>query len=50
MNKRSKLTAFFGTIGSAISVAAAMEGHRKPRARDLRQLGIDPVQFEKIGR
>lgn len=37
-------------IGSAISVAAAVEGNRKAKAEHLRVLGIDPAQFEKIRR
>lgn len=48
MSKRSTLSAFFGTIGSAINVAGAIEGNRSPRSADLRVLGIDPVEFRKI--
>ncbi len=40
----------FGVIGSAIAVASASEAGRKPRARDLQRLGIDPDQFGRIGR
>jgi hypothetical protein len=50
MNKRSKISAFFGTIGSAINVAAAVEGRQKVSTADLRNLGIDPIQFERIRR
>ena len=50
MSKRSTLSAFFGTIGSAINAASAVESHRAPKSEDLRKLGIDPVQFRKIGR
>jgi len=50
MNKRSKISAFFGTIGSAIAVAAAVEGRQKVNTADLRNLGIDPAQFERIRR
>lgn len=50
MSKRSTLSAFFGTIGSAVRVANAVEGRRIPRARDLQALGIDPAQFGKIDR
>lgn len=50
MSTRSKLSTFFGSISSAINVAAAVEGHRKAKAEDLRALGIDPVQFGRIRR
>ena len=50
MNKRSTLSAIFGTIGSAVRVANAVEAKRAPRARDLQALGIDPAQFGRIGR
>lgn len=50
MSKRSTLSAIFGTIRSAVSVAQAVEGQRKARPEHLRALGIDPVQFEKIRR
>ena len=37
------------TVFSAtIAAAAAAEGGRQPRARDLRTLGIDPDVFSKI--
>jgi hypothetical protein len=48
MSKRSTLSAIFGTIGSAIAAAGAVEGNRAPRNADLRALGIDPVAFRKI--
>lgn len=50
MNTRNTVSAIFGTIGSAIRAAAAVEGNREPRARDLKTLGIDPAAFSKIGR
>lgn len=50
MSKRSTLSAFFGSIGSAVRAAGAVEGGHAPKARDLKTLGIDPVQFNKIGR
>lgn len=50
MSKRSTLSAFFSTIGSAIHVAAAVEGNRRAKAEHLRALGIDPAQFEQIRR
>ena len=39
---------FFNMMGSAISAAAALETGRRPNVRDLRQLGIDPVRFNRI--
>lgn len=39
---------FFDMMGSAIKAAAALEAGRRPTARDLRQLGIDPVRFNGI--
>ena len=50
MTKRNAFITLLDTIGSALNVAAAVESHGKVRSRDLRQLGIDPVQFGKIGR
>ena len=50
MSKRSSISTLIGAIGSAIHVAAAVEGNRKAKAEHLRTLGIDPVQFEKIRR
>ena len=50
MNKRSRISTFFGTIGSAINVAAAVEGRHKVNVADLRNLGIDPAQFDRIRR
>jgi hypothetical protein len=50
MSKRITFSELLDTIGSAINVAAAVENHGKVKARHLRTLGIDPVQFEKIRR
>ena len=50
MAKASTISRFFNTLGSAISVAGAVENHRAPKARDLRALGINPVEFSRIGR
>jgi hypothetical protein len=36
-------------LQSAGAVAAAVEAHRRPRAADLRRLGIDPAAFTSIG-
>ena len=41
---------FFDVFGSAIAASHAVEAGRKPRAHDLRTLGIDPAHFNKIGR
>ena len=41
---------FFATFGSAAAASRAVEAGRKPRAADLRKLGIDPTAFDKIGR
>ena len=46
----SAIGSFFDTLGSALAVSRAVEARRTPRASDLRQLGIDPVTFGKIGR
>lgn len=37
-------------LKSAGAVAVAVEGHRAPRAADLRRLGIEPRAFNAIGR
>ncbi len=53
MTTRSALSAiggFFEVIGSAVAVSQAVENNRRPRASDLRTLGIDPARFREIGR
>ncbi|WP_156943469.1 hypothetical protein M728_003819 (plasmid) [Ensifer sp. WSM1721] len=35
----------FAVLGAATAAAAAVEGHRRPNARDLHTLGIDPANF-----
>lgn len=35
----------FAVLGAASAAAAAVEGHRRPKASDLRTLGIDPASF-----
>jgi hypothetical protein len=37
------------TFAAATRVAAAVENHRRPRAVDLRRLGIDPQAFTSLG-
>jgi len=39
---------FFSMMASAINAAAAVEAGRRPHARDLRQLGIDPLRFNRV--
>ncbi|TIO05847.1 hypothetical protein [Mesorhizobium sp.] len=41
---------FFTVFGSAVAASRAVEAGRKPRAHDLRNLGVDPGAFDKIGR
>ena len=41
---------FLSTFGSAAAAARAVEAGRKPRAADLKKLGIDPAAFDRIGR
>lgn len=50
MGNRSTLSEIFGSLRSAVAVAAALESRREPKARDLRRLGIDPEQFRGMGR
>ncbi len=49
-NALSAISGFFEIIGSAVAVSQAVEGNRRPRASDLRTLGIDPATFRGIGR
>ncbi|MBZ9671222.1 hypothetical protein [Mesorhizobium sp. ES1-3] len=53
MSKRrifSTLGDLFTTFGSAVAASRAVEAGRKPRADDLRNLGMDPAVFNRIGR
>jgi hypothetical protein len=50
MRKPSAFGSFLDTVASAIAVSVAVREHRAPRASDLTTLGIDPVQFNKLGR
>ena len=53
MNTRSafaRIGSAVRTFGSAVAAAQAVESGRKPAARHLRALGIDPRQFAEIGR
>ncbi len=38
----------FALIGAASAVSAAVESGRRPKSRDLRELGIDPSMFGRI--
>ncbi|MBX4928050.1 hypothetical protein [Rhizobium binae] len=40
----------FAVIGAANAVSAAVEAGRRPRARDLRELGINPASFDQVSR
>jgi hypothetical protein len=42
--------AFFTVFGSAMAASRAAENGRKPRAHDLRNLGIDPATYDTIRR
>lgn len=44
------LNSLFNVFGSAINAAGAVRGHHAPKGRDLRRLGIAPVEFAKIRR
>ncbi|UCI19419.1 hypothetical protein FJ970_00120 [Mesorhizobium sp. B2-1-8] len=53
MSKRkifSTLGDLFTRFGSAVAASRAVEAGRKPRADDLRNLGMDPAVFNRIGR
>jgi hypothetical protein len=53
MTNRKILSAIgelFTTFGSAVAASRAGEAGRKPRADDLRKLGMDPAVFNRIGR
>ncbi|WP_274423728.1 hypothetical protein [Chelativorans sp. YIM 93263] len=39
---------FFGAMGSAIAVSAAVRDRRAANPADLSRLGIDPEQFQRI--
>lgn len=43
------LETFVTVFGSAASVSAAVEGGRAPKAKHLRNLGINPKDFPSIG-
>lgn len=39
----------FAVVGAASAASAAVELHRRPSARDLKTLGIDPADFNRLG-
>ncbi|WP_292135498.1 hypothetical protein [Mesorhizobium sp.] len=41
---------FFTVFGSAVAASRAVEAGRRPRADDLRNLGVEPAAFDRIGR
>ncbi|HEY4193428.1 MAG TPA: hypothetical protein VGM46_12345 [Mesorhizobium sp.] len=48
--RNSTFGRLFGSLGSAIAVAIAVDAGRRPLARDLEALGIDSREFAKIRR
>ncbi|MBA8899290.1 MULTISPECIES: hypothetical protein [unclassified Phyllobacterium] len=46
----NKISRFLNVFGSAVAVASATRIGHQPVASDLRNLGIDPVQFSAIHR
>ncbi|MBX5042371.1 hypothetical protein HJB51_04380 [Rhizobium lentis] len=38
----------FAALSAANAVSAAVEAGRRPRARDLKELGIDPASFGRV--
>ncbi|MER8971081.1 MULTISPECIES: hypothetical protein [unclassified Mesorhizobium] len=53
MNNRGFFSAIgdvFSVFGSAVAASRAVESGRKPRAHDLRNLGMEPAAFDKIRR
>ncbi|WP_164895979.1 hypothetical protein [Rhizobium hidalgonense] len=52
--RNSVRTGFFGrafaVLGAANAVSAAVEAGRRPRAADLRKLGIEPSSFGRFSR
>lgn len=49
-NRMGFIGSAFAVFGAARAVAAAVEGRRRPDARDLRTLGIDPENFPDVRR
>jgi hypothetical protein len=48
-NRGGRISRAFAVFGAAIAASAAVEGGRRPAARDLRTLGIDAQAFDRIG-
>ncbi len=49
-NAFAAIGGFFDIFGSAVAVSRAVEAKKRPLARDLRTLGIDPSAFDTIAR
>ena len=47
---RNRITGTLRLLAHAVAAAGAVESGRKPAKRDLLGLGIDPDQFDRIGR
>ncbi len=48
-HNRGRISRAFAIFGAAIAASAAVEGNRRPAARDLDTLGIDAKHFDRIG-
>ena len=46
---RSRIAGLAGIFGHAAAAGSAVGDGRRPRARDLKALGIDPRAFREIG-
>lgn len=49
-NRFSRIGGLVRALGSAIAVSSAVERGKLPAERDLRNIGIDPIQFNSINR
>lgn len=47
-HSRNFFSRALAVFGAAASAAAAVEGRRHPHNKDLRTLGINPVDFNRI--
>jgi hypothetical protein len=46
---RSRIAGLAGLLGHAAAAGSAVGDGRRPKARDLKALGIDPRAFGEIG-
>lgn len=44
----ARASSVLALLGAANASPAAVEGHRAPKARDLKTLGINPAAFQNI--